>query len=271
MKRNRLHVKLCAIVLGLMSAGAAGASGIDFEEGIASAPGRTGELYREQHWTRRDGARPLERLVIYRCPDGRAFARKRVDYTRSELAPAFKLEDARSGYVEGLRGGGKPTLFFNEGRGGAERSALVTTPDLVADAGFDQFIRRNWTTLAGGKGLPLAFAVPSRLRSMAFSVTRVGEGGLIAGEKSWLFRLKLDGWLGLVAPSIDVSYGQQSRRLLRFEGLSNLRDDRGDKPLIARIDFKDRARAASSAEFAAARDTPLSACKTGQGGGRPGR
>ena len=32
-------------------------------------------LYREQHLVRRDGDRPLERLVLYRCPDGTAFAR----------------------------------------------------------------------------------------------------------------------------------------------------------------------------------------------------
>jgi hypothetical protein len=238
-------------------------SALRLEEGIARSPQSAAELFREQHWIRSAGSQPVERLVIYRCPDGIAFGRKRIDYRDSSLAPAFLLEDRRSGYREGLRRDAAPALFFRPDATTAERSAPLASARLVADAGFDEFIRLQWSRLIAGQTLPLEFAVPSRLRSMAFSVSRAGET-MLAGEKAWVFRLKLDGLLGWLVPAIEVSYGQQSRRLLRFEGLSNLRDDAGKQPLVARIDFADPARAASEEQWQAALKTPLSACRAGR-------
>lgn len=241
---------------------AAAGSGLRFEQGIARHPKSAVELYREQHWIRREAGRPVDRLVLYRCPDGTAFARKRVDYRASALSPAFSFEDRRSGYREGLRAGARPTLFYQAPGESGERRASVDAASLVADAGFDEFIRRQWAPLVAGGSLPFQFAVPSRLRSMAFSVQRAGAAR-VAGEAAWVFRLTLDGWLGLVAPAIEVSYGQASRRLLRFEGLSNLRDDTGRRQLSARIEFADAAVVADEAAWRAAADAPLSSCRTG--------
>ena len=257
-------VKARIVLLTLLLASAptlVTAASLSFEEGIARNTHTATEMYREQHWIRREGELPVERLVLYRCPNGSAFARKQIDYRPSVLAPNFTLDDRRAGYREGLRRSPGPVLFYRDNGKATERSASVDSAQLVVDAGFDEFIRKQWAPLLAGKTLPLNFAVPSRLRSMSFSVSRAGEGQ-IAGEKSWLFRLQLTGLLGLIAPSIDVSYGQQSRRLLRFEGMSNLRDDAGRKPLLTRIDFATPARAASESQWQAALNAPLSACQT---------
>ena len=234
-----------------------------FEEGVARNPATSAEMYREQHWVRSQAGRPVERLVLYRCPDGRAFARKRVDYRSSSISPAFAFEDRRSGHREGLRRASTPTLFFLAPGAVAERLARVDKAGFVADAGFDEFIRRHWVELTAGRTMPLEFALPSRLRSLPFSVRRQGTA-MISGEKAWVFRLKLNGLLGLVAPSIDVSYGQASQRLLRFQGLSNLRDDAGKNQLVARIDFPKSAAATDEGRWQAAATTPLSACRTGR-------
>jgi hypothetical protein len=233
-----------------------------YQEGVARNPRTSAVLYREQHWLRSDGDRLVERLVLYRCPDGIVFARKRIDYRASAVAPAFEYVDARSGYREGLRRTKGVELFYRPDGNSAELSAPVRAAQLVVDAGFDEYIRANWNALVAGKTVPLEFAIPSRLRSMGFSVSRFGATR-IAGEPAWQFRLKLSGWLGLIVPAIDVSYGQQSRRLLRFEGMSSLRDDAGRKPLMARIDFPAPARAANDAQWQAALQTPLSVCKSG--------
>lgn len=235
-----------------------------YQEGQARAPATLAPLYQEQHWLRMDGARPSERLVVYRCPDGTAFARKRIDYRASLVAPEFRLIDVRSGYQEGLRrlAGGGTSLWVRTGMSAAERSAAVDNANLVADAGFDTFIDRHWQMLVAGRGVALAFALPSRLQSLDFRVARVGQTQL-DGEPAWIFRLRLGGWLGWIAPHIDVVYGQRSRRLLRFEGLSNLRDDRGETPLLARIDFPLPARIDSEARWQEALAEPLSACRVG--------
>src|SRR5699024_2205515 len=109
--------------------------------------------------------------------------------------------------------------------GSEERSAtLESGAGLVADAGFDEFIRRQWQPLLDGDAVPLEFAVPARLDSYAFTLRRRGSGQA-AGEPAEIFRLRLGGLWGLLAPHIDVAYGRDSRRLLWFQGLSNLQTD----------------------------------------------
>ena len=257
-------LRVCAL-LGVLFAGRSLAAddALHFEEGVARNPSTATEMYREQHWLRSQAGRLVERLVLYRCPDGTAFARKRVDYRNSAISPAFAFEDRRSGHREGLRRASAPTLFFQAPGATAERLARIDKAGFVADAGFDEFIRRHWSALTAGRAMPLEFALPSRLRSLPFSVRRQGSA-IIAGEKAWVFRLKLDGLLGLVAPSIDVSYGQASQRLLRFQGLSNLRDDAGKSQLVARIDFPKPATASDESRWQSAAATPLSACRTGR-------
>jgi len=233
-----------------------------FEEGVARDPDSNAVLYREQHWLRSAGDRPVERLVLYLCPDGRAFGRKQVDYRRSTSAPAFRFDDSRSGYVEGLRDARGPEVYFRPGVGAPEKAMALPSKQLVADAGFDEFIRGQWPALLAGEAVPLDFALPARQESMDFTVRRVGDAR-IAGEAAWIFRLRLGGVLGWVAPHIDVAYGQQSRRLLRFEGVSNVRDDSGRKQLIARIDFAQPSRAVEDGQWQTALNTPLLACAVG--------
>ena len=81
-----------------------------------------------------------------------------------------------------------------------ERSAtLEAAAGLVADAGFDEFIRRQWQPLLAGETVPLEFAVPSRLDSYGFTVRRRGSGEA-AGEGAEIFRLRLGGLFGLLTP-----------------------------------------------------------------------
>jgi hypothetical protein len=248
------------LLLLLLSVAPAAQAAISFEEGVARDPQDNALLYREQHLLRRQDGQLLERLVLYRCADGTPFARKRVDYRVSPQAPSFSLEDARDGYGEGLRrGGGGDTVWVRDG--GSERSAALRGhPQLVADAGFDEFIRRNWRPLLAGESVPLRFAVPARLESLGFKVSRIGAARF-GGEPAELFRLRLGGWLGWIAPHIDVAYGRDSRRLLRFEGLSNLRADDGGSQLQARIEFPVPAVDAGEPQWRAFAGTTLSACR----------
>jgi len=249
------------LVLGLLSASLPAQAALGFQEASARDPDSGDLLYTEHHLLRQQDQQLRQRLVVYRCADGTAFARKRIDYAGSALAPAFHFEDARLGYREGLRRGpGGQELWVQRSPGDAERSAsLDAGTALVADAGFDEFVRRQWQPLLAGDAVKLQFAVPSRLDSYDFTVRRRGSDR-VAGEDAEVFRLRLGGLLGLLAPHIDVAYARDSRRLLRFEGLSNLRDEDGE-PLQARIDFPTPVRPADEARWQALASEPLSACR----------
>ena len=92
--------------LALLTACPPAMANADIQRQEAQAYARKGGalVYRESHWRYRqdEGAR---RLVLYRCPDGRAFARKMVIERRRAQAPDFEFEDARDGYREGWYAG----------------------------------------------------------------------------------------------------------------------------------------------------------------------
>jgi hypothetical protein len=257
---------LAPALLVLAGAGSpAWAGTLSAQEGLARLLDGGALVHREQHLLRAAAGRPLERLVVYRCPGGAAFARKRLDYVVSALAPAFQLDDGRSGYREGMRRReGRAELYFRAPGSEAEQRKAFAAAPRVVDAGFDEFVRSHWAELLGGRSLPMQFAVPSRLRAMEFSVRKSGATR-IAGEEALVFRLRLDGWLGLVAPHIDVAYGARSRRLLRFEGLSNMRDARGQRQLDLRIEFPLPPRPVDESQWQAALAEPLATgCGSGQ-------
>ncbi|MFA5684687.1 MAG: hypothetical protein WCZ65_01200 [Lysobacteraceae bacterium] len=229
--------------------------------GEARAPDDGRLLYTEQHLLRQDGDRPVERRVMYRCPDGRAFARKEVDYGQPAFAPGFRIDDARFGYVEGYARDAAQ-VFVRRGTDAALQSdALDAGTDLVVDAGFDEFVRARWDALQSGRAVPLAFLVPSRLTSYRFSVRKLREDSL-RGEPVSVFRLTLRGMLGWFVDGIDVSYRDRDRGLARFEGLSNIRASLDDN-LIARIDFPARAEPADDSAWASTAAEPLHACTLG--------
>jgi hypothetical protein len=217
-------------------------------------------VYREHHVLGFRGGRLSERMVLYTCPNGSVFARKKVTYVDSQ-APDFFLDDASNGIQEGIRSeGGKRTVFFRAGRLEPEKSApLPHVAHLVADAGFDDFIHTHWDALMSGTSLPLHFLVPSRLRAMNFDVQHVRSEG-VDGKPAEVFSLNLTGFLGWVVPGIDVTYDAAQHVLVRYEGISDLRDARGDNLKVTIVFHLSDRRPSSAQAFAKAEQASIAPC-----------
>ncbi|WP_373790380.1 hypothetical protein [Achromobacter insuavis] len=240
---------LLALILPLAPLGAQAAN--EHYLGYAYAPHGGAERYREEHWVVRDGARQT-RLVLYRCPDGAAFARKWVRGGVDDPAPDFALFDQRDGYREGVSSRGAERHAYVQARASAttRSQALPPAEDAVIDAGFDAWLRAHWDPPA----TPLRFLVPSRLALMPLEV----QARDVPGQREGVFRLRLDAWYGFAAPPLRVTYDRDSRRLRRFEGPSNLRDGNGGTQTV-RIEFPADAELAppTQQDMDAAAATPL--------------
>jgi hypothetical protein len=260
---NVLRAMVPQIVLcagGLLLSSITSADELRFEEGIARNPQTNKALYTEQHWIRSNQNTTVERLVLYRCIDGTAFARKRVSYLKSLQAPAFELTDGRKSATEGLRYlASGPMLWYRAANETAEKNAALSSKNMVADAGFDEFIHSNWANLRAGKEIPLNFAVPTRLKAYKFNLKQMRESQ-IAGQPAVTFQLKIAGLLSLIADPIEVTYHKNTKRLLRFQGLSNLRDDQGGFDLMTKIDFANMPRPAAETEWQASTKLALGNC-----------
>lgn len=217
-----------ASALALLAMAPAGAAVVHYV-GEARAADGGALLYRESHWIEPLGGGGQRRLVVYRCPDGRAFARKQVTVGGPARAPDFALLDGRTGYTEGVRGQGpERTVYYRTQRGGREHSApLKVGKDTVIDAGFDAFVRSHWTALLARHELHIEMLVPSRLKTMRFRVVDRGREQ-VSGRDLQRFRVRLDAWYGFALPHIDVSYDAHSRRLVDYRGISNIRNAQGN-------------------------------------------
>jgi len=233
---------------------------VRYEQGKAWNSDRTKVLYSESHWTTSENNALKNRTVLYRCADGTAFARKEINYARSTLAPEFSFNDVRFNYQEGLRWQkDRPELWFV--RNGQRQQKLLSNSDtLVADAGFDVFVKNQWSALSAARRQSLQFAVPSRLTSYAFNLQRINSLPFNK-EPAQSFKLSIDGWLGFVAPNIEITYSRNSKRLLRFKGLSNILNNQGEKPVNAIIEFPVLDQIVSAKEKQQAQTILLKSCQ----------
>jgi hypothetical protein len=204
-------------------------------------------IYVESHYLHFVGDALADRVVLYRCPNGKPFGRKVMAVKGKTQMPEFQLEDARLGYREGLETRAKGlTVFYKLSAKKAEKSdTLDAKRTLVADAGFDEFVRANWTSLVAGTAAPLDFVVPSQLDYLGFKVKWVKKS-VIDGEAVQVFKLAPSGILGWVTSGLDVTYADSDRSLRQFAGLSNIRDLSGenyevkiDFPKTKRVDYPD--------------------------------
>jgi hypothetical protein len=191
-------------------------------------------LFREVHYRFAVDNVP-QRLVLYRCPDGRVFARKQLHDDGNAQAPDFDLIDMRLNYREGVRQhGDRREVYVQRSADKPEQTApLMVPPNGVIDDGFDEFVRQHWDALAAGGSLNLPFLVPSRRVFYPFKVQKVENA---ANPATLTIRLSLGAWYAFLLPHIDVVYDRTSRHLLHYEGLSNIRDSAG-KSYKVRIEF----------------------------------
>lgn len=234
----------------------------DRYEGLAYPLGSQALAYREEHWRYDDAGVPA-RLVLYRCPDGRAFARKQVRDRPSAIAPDFEFIDARDGYREGVRSRAGAREVYWQPRGDAppKRKPLAFPPQAVVDAGFDALVRAQWLRLMAGTPVSARFLLPSSLALLPVKLRTLASPGS-AGEVG--FGMRLDAWYGFAAPETRVFYRRRDRWLSRFEGIGTIRDARG-RHLPVRIEFPDalRAAAVSQAQVLHALQEPLDGqCRT---------
>ena len=224
---NPLSALLGGVLVMLGAGPAAARAPVLAQDALAHSREGGALLYRESHWLYREGA-AARRLVLYRCPDGRAFARKTVLERAAPQAPDFDFEDARDGYREGVRSTPGGRVVYVRPRAGAplrERRVDVP-PNAVIDAGFDASVRQHWDRLRAGRELAQPFLVPSR---MDFIPVRVRPGPQVEwrGTPAQRMTMRLDRWYGFAAPSMELTYASADRRLLEFAGIATIRDATG--------------------------------------------
>ncbi|WP_439133340.1 hypothetical protein [Pseudomaricurvus sp.] len=196
-------------------------------------------LYREFYTLDERG---LPRKVEYRLPDDRLLATKALQFNQSgepsELTfPSVDHQNLLNGRLMEVQGDGDPiTVRYRESqRDPIEEASLPRKPQAVVDAGFDEFVRQNWDRLMSGERLTMNFLMPSRLDYVALQLrhrTLPSDRDEGSNQAIWIQATPANGFLRLFVDPIDLYYQRDSRRLIRYSGISNLMDPSGSSMTV---------------------------------------
>tara|TARA_R110000823_G_scaffold27609_3_gene80303 strand:+ start:3187 stop:3879 length:693 start_codon:yes stop_codon:yes gene_type:complete len=177
---------------------------------VGSAYDESGDelLYRELHFCRDDSA---SCTVDYRDPAGTTIARKKLDYSSGSHRPSLVMRDLRTDKEYAVE---------------PEVDAPSAT---VVDAGFDNYVRSQWSTLTAGEPVHFRFKVVGFDDPIPMKAQQ--EAGCAEGKVC--LKVTVDSWLiGWLADPIELTYARDSQRLLRFRGVSNLRGPDGESQKV---------------------------------------
>ena len=194
-------------------------------------------IYIEHYDVQTDNGRWISGTTRYLSPSGQQFAERKFDFSADRYVPVFSLDQSVPEYREGITriDKGKVDLFMV--RDGDRKSASIDrVKDMVADCGAQAYVLDHLDTLQSGAVLRFTLAVAGRVDSFALRATKIGEAE-INGTKGMRVRVELDSVLRLVLPPLELTVDPQSRRLLEYSGISNLKDPATKKAYSARIVF----------------------------------
>lgn len=185
-------------------------------------------VYTEFHQVSRAEGKLARSLTEYRAPDGVLIATLRSDYSRSIAMPTYVFEDLRRNYREGLRWENGRYVIFHQDGGKPENTFTIEGGGSVFSCqGWHYYLIDNLDLLER-KTVILNLVLPSELRPFPFEVKKLANAGeRVSAElrlKNWLFRH--------FAPKLLLVYDKKERRLLEFQGVSNILDQAGERQRV---------------------------------------
>ncbi|TGL23867.1 hypothetical protein EHQ46_01690 [Leptospira yanagawae] len=186
-------------------------------------------IYSDNHKEYYNNGKHTHSEIQYKDANGKVFGSKHIEFDQNPEVPTFKTVDERDGYTEGADVKGKSVRLFFKRKKEDPLSEKTYTPKspAVLDGGFDYFVRNHWDELANGSRLSFHFIAPVQLDDYKFAVLKIKDGEW-KGRQALYLRLEIDNFVlkQVVKPFLLV-YDVETRRILQFEGLSNINDENG--------------------------------------------
>lgn len=197
-------------------------------------------IYRESY-TAIDSEKSVR--VDYSAPDGKIFSSKKLTYKGEPFQPSFVLQDKRDYETFSAQFEGPVLVLSRADKDYKEQKKIYDNAGMVIDAGFDAYIQLHWDKLSSGDRMKFDFAMPNRLSSVMLEVRKINSiESPVYNEsegKNWIyFRLvPAATFISLFADPIYLAYNPNGKYLKRFQGRSNLDDNKGG-PWDVRIEYE---------------------------------
>lgn len=190
-------------------------------------------LYTDFHTEFIQMGKHVSSVIEYKDKFGKIFAIKKINFQKNSHIPDFTLEDFRDGYLEGaVLDGSKLTLKYRSNfQSRIEEKSFDLPENSVVDGGFDYFIKDNWNSLIDGKKIIFHMFSSPRLSYYRLKVVLLKKAEF-RGKQAHYFKVDLDSFLGIFLPSVYVIYDSKTKRIVHYEGISNIIDESGRNYLV---------------------------------------
>ena len=174
--------------------------------------------------------------VFYQSGDGEMIAHKALDFQSGSYSPSFVQFNLQSNEKVEVSFVDQSVLMSMTGPDDNEKKDRHPVTDIerkpvVIDAGFDQFVRRNWDELVAGKSMEFQFPLASRSTMISLQISP--STCQYETETDQCFKLEAASWVfRMLSSPIELGYDKERVRLNRFRGLSNINDENGDGLIV---------------------------------------
>lgn len=213
--------------------------------GIASDLKQNKEIYSENHVESYFNGKLNSKTTYYIASESKdTIARRTMNFKNNMYRPDFRLEDFRSGYIEGAEiiSNSKVKVFTRESYNEELESKIIDIPgDFVVDGGLTNFFRTNWGKLLNGEIIEFYFITPAKLDYFKFRVYSMGKINH-NGVDGLKIRLEINNWfLRQLVDPVDIIYSLDNKEILSYRGISNINDNNG-KSYKVLIDYSENFR-----------------------------
>lgn len=163
-------------------------------------------------------------VTTYHDAQGREIARKTLDFRQHRTVPVYRMDIPALRYAEGISRNTPQVALFKRDADRESRKTLPLGEGLVAaDAGFNQLLQDQLPAIRKGETVRFSLIVAGRTDRYSFRARKVDETAGPAGP-TLRVRVEPDSLLRLLVDPIALSYDIDSRRLVSYQGVSNILD-----------------------------------------------
>ena len=204
-------------------------------EAVASSKGEM--VYVERHTLTLEEGTLIQSSTEYLDLEGKSIGRMQSNYTQSLSVPEYTLRDERQQSIQGIRWlENKLDIFTQSGKDAKvihQRMGLDPLDVYIAGPGLIYYVAAHLDQLVAGHIFKFKYVIPGKFQTYDFFIETIQHNQQVAE-----FDVKLQSWpMRLFGAKLKIIYSVQQKRILFYEGPSNLRDKDG-KMMSVKIEYK---------------------------------
>ena len=194
-------------------------------------------LFIENYDVEVDDGRWKSGTTRYTSPDGKTIAERKFAFARDRYVPVYAFDQTSYDYKEGItRIDGQQIDVYNARDGNRETATLQRIGTMVGDCGSQPYLIDHLPALDRGETIHFILVVAGRTDSYKLRARKV-EDQTVNGRRVLHVRIELDSMLRLILPTLELKIDPETKRLLEYSGIANVKDPATKKSYSARIVF----------------------------------